>query len=165
MKKEFLSNKTLTDEFLSNIAFFVTDLRLAKMIFNEYLNILGSLDVILSNIENHYFDFFGEKIFSYAVFRATYPLESETLLRDEGFIYNFLNKKFNYWGKANNQEIISISKETELSLLGDEIQTNKNLKLLYLLLNKSYLSEDYRLYSAVFTKNVFKNENADRKFF
>lgn len=165
LKKEFLSNKTLTDEFLSNIAFFVTDLRLAKMIFNDYLNILGSLEVILSNIENPYFDFFGEKIFSYAVLRATYPLESETLLRDEGFIYNFLNKKFNYWGKANNQEIISISKETELSLLGDEIQTNKNLKLLYLLLNKSYLSEDYRLYSAVFTKNVFKNENADRKFF
>ena len=165
LKKEFLSNKTLTDEFLSNIAFFVTDLRLAKMIFNDYLNILGSLEVILSNIENPYFDFFGEKIFTYAVFRATYPLESETLLRDEGFIYNLLNKKFNYWGEANIQEIVSISKETELSLLGDEIQTNKNLKLLYLLLNKRYLSEDYRLYSAIFTKNVFKNEDADQKFF
>ena len=165
LKKEFLSNKTLTDEFLSNIAFFVTDLRLAKMIFNDYLNILGSLEVILSNIENPYFDFFGEKIFSYAVFRATYPLESETLLRDEGFIYNLLNKKFNYWGKANIQEIVSISKETELSILSDEIQTNKNLKLLYLLLNKRYLSEDYRLYSAIFTKNVFKNEDADQKFF
>lgn len=165
LKKEFLSNKTLTDEFLSNIAFFVTDLRLAKMIFNEYLNILGSLEVILSNIENHYLVFFGEKIFSYAVFRTTYPLESETLLRDEGCIYKFLNKKFNYWGKSNNQEKISISKEKELSHLGDEIQTNKNLKLLYLLLSISYLSEDYRLYGAVFTKNVFKNEDADRKFF
>ena len=165
LKNEFLSKKTLTNEFLSNIAFFVTDLRLVKMIFNDYLNILGSLEVILTNIENHNFDFFSEKFFSYAVFRNTYPHESETLLRDEGYIYELLNKKFNYWGKANNHEIISISKETELSLLGDEIQTNKNLKLLYLLLNKSYLTEDYRLYSAVFTKNVFKNENADRKFF
>lgn len=165
LKNEFLSKKALTNEFLSNIAFFVTDLRLVKMIFNDYLNILGSLEVILTNIENHNFDFFSEKFFSYAVFRNTYPHESETLLRDEGYIYELLNKKFNYWGKANNHEIISISKETELSLLGDEIQTNKNLKLLYLLLNKSYLSEDYRLYSAVFTKNVFKNENADRKFF
>ena len=167
LKKEFLSNKTLTDEFLSNIAFFVTDLRLAKMIFNEYLNILGSLEVILSNIENPYFDFFGEKIFSYAVFRATYPLESETLLRDEGYIYELLNKKFNYWGKNCNLERVSISKgnKKEISLLINEIQTNKNLKLLYLLLDKKYLSEDYRLYSAVFTKNVFKNEDADRKFF
>lgn len=167
LKKEFLSKKALTNEFLSNIAFFVTDLRLVKMIFNDYLNILGSLEVILTNIENHNFDFFSEKFFSYAVFRNTYPHESETLLRDEGYIYELLNKKFNYWGKNCNLERVSISKgnKKEISLLINEIQTNKNLKLLYLLLDKKYLSEDYRLYSAVFTKNVFKNEDADRKFF
>lgn len=97
LKNEFLSKKTLTDEFLSNIAFFVTDLRLVKMIFNDYLNILGRLDSLVAELQKSTIVTLANKLFSYATFRSSYTKEYEELLNNKGIIFDKLNKEIYYW--------------------------------------------------------------------
>lgn len=181
LKQKFLSKKALTDEFLSNIAIFVTDLRLVKMIFNDYLNILGALDSVFSTLQNPTIKLFAKKTFSYSVFRSVYPIESEELLKDEGIIFNYLNSKLAYYKNLDepeyNSNLNTIEEEKESTLLEkqshscnfDNAQLTEylsNKTLLRLLLNKNtgYLSEDYRLYSAVFPKDKFENEDNDVNF-
>ncbi|MDY5064125.1 MAG: hypothetical protein SPE82_05345 [Succinivibrio sp.] len=181
LKKQFLSKETLTDEFLSNIAFFVTDLRLAKMIFNDYLNILGSLDTVFSTLEISSIKLFAQKAFSYAVFRSVYPIECEELLNDEGIIFNYLNRKLSYYKKLDEPEyninFNTVEEEKESTLLEKQSQSGNFDKtqlteylsirpLLKLLIDEKSecLAEDYRLYSALFPKDKFKNKANDVKF-
>lgn len=181
LKKEFLSKKSLTDEFLSNIAFFVTDLRLVKMIFNDYLNILGSLSILFSTLQNASIKLFAQKSFSYAVFRSVYPIESEELLKDKGIIFNYLNSKLSYYKNLDEpeynsdlNEVNEKEKSTQLEKQShsgnlDNQQLAEYLSvrpLLRFLLNEKagYMAEDYRLYGAVFPKDKFKNKDTDVKF-
>lgn len=152
-KKEFLSSIALTDNFLSDIAKLISDLRLVKMIFNDYLNVLGSLEVVFSKNKNLKSDVFGKKIFSYSVFRSVYPVKYEELIKDIGPIFAYLNKK-NIENKISIQPIIN-----------DENLSDKEKNLLEFLLVKQYLSEDYRLYGASFSIEKFKSEDNDIKFF
>lgn len=152
-KKEFLSSIALTDNFLSDIAKLISDLRLVKMIFNDYLNILGSLEVVFSKNVNLKSDAFGKKIFSYSVFRSVYPFKYEELIKDIGPLFAYLNKK-NIENKISIQPIID-----------DENLSDKEKNLLEFLLDKQFLSEDYRLYGASFFIEKFKSEDNDIKFF
>lgn len=153
LKKEFLSCIALTDNFLSDIATLISDLRLVKMIFNDYLNILGSLEVVFSKNENLKSDVFGKKIFSYSVFRSVYPVMYEELIKDFGPIFAYLNKK-NIENKISIQPIID-----------DENLSDKEKNLLEFLLVKQFLSEDYRLYGASFSIEKFISKDNDIKFF
>lgn len=181
LKKQFLSKENLTDEFLSNIAFFMTDLRLVKMIFNDYLNILGSLDTVFSTLEISSIKLFARRAFSYAVFRSVYPIEFEELLKDEGFIFNYLNRKLSYYKKLDEPEynlnLNTVEEEKESTLLEKQSQSGNFGKtqlteylsirpLLKLLIDEKSecLAEDYRLYSALFPKDKFKNKPNDVKF-
>jgi hypothetical protein len=181
LKKEFLSTENVTDEFLSNIAFFVTDLRLVKMIFNDYLNILGSLDTVFSTLEISSIKLFAQKAFSYAVFRSVYPIECEELLKDEGIIFNYLNRKLSYYKKLDEPEynlnLNTVEEEKESTLLEKQSQSGNFDKkklteylsirpLLKLLIDEKSecLAEDYRLYSALFPKDKFKSKANDVKF-
>lgn len=104
MKNEFLSKETLTDEFPSNIAFFVTDLRLVKMIFNDYLNILGRLDSLVTELQKSTIMTLANKLFSYATFRSSYTKEYEELLNNKGIIFDKLNKEIYYWKEVEDLE-------------------------------------------------------------
>lgn len=179
LKKQFLSKENLTDEFLSNIAFFMTDLRLVKMIFNDYLNILGSLDAVFSTLEISSIKLFAQRAFSYAVFRSVYTIEFEELLKDEGIIFNYLNRKLSYYKKLDEPEynLNTVEEEKESTLLEKQSQSGNFGKtqlteylsirpLLKLLIDEKSecLAEDYRLYSALFPKDKFKNKPNDVKF-
>lgn len=180
LKSEFLSKENLDNDFLSDIALFITDIRLIKMIFNDYLNILGVLEVVLSKIENIKVKLFSLKIFSYAAFRTFYPNEYENLLKGRGIIFYRLNNKNEYWEKI--EEFFSNSKnnrnitESALKVILTKSETNSKLEhtlsnymlnkpLLRYLIDNNYLSEDYRFYGALFAKDTFQKETYDLDFF
>lgn len=180
LKREFFSIENLDDSFLSDIALFITDLRLVKIIFNDYLNILGSLEYVLSKIININFVFFSIKIFSYAVFRSIYPNEYKNLIQDKGIIFDRLNQGNSLW-KENKQfwdDILYHIDQKEKSINSKKEKPNEdkelNIKisdylkdrpLLQYLINNNFLSEDYRFYGAIFFKNTFKKETYDIEFF
>lgn len=180
LKKEFLSIENLDDSFLSDIALFITDLRLVKMIFNDYLNILGSLEYVFSKIENINFVFYSIKIFSYAVFRAIYPNEYKNLIQDKGIIFDRLNRENSHWKKTKKffDEVLStkIQKEKSLNRMKDKSNADNEFSiiisdylidkpLLQYLIDNNFLSEDYRFYGALFSKGTFQKETYDLDFF
>lgn len=64
----------------------MTDLRLVKMIFNDYLNILGRLDSLVTELQKSTIMTLANKLFSYATFRSSYTKEYEELLNNKGII-------------------------------------------------------------------------------
>ena len=182
LKNEFLSKKTLTDEFLSNIAFFVTDLRLVKMIFNDYLNILSRLDSLVAELQKSTIVTLANKLFSYATFRSSYTKEYEELLNNKGIIFDKLNKEIYYWkeeedlehqetpDKIKTKNYCSVFKDQNIddkSYVQRLLEYLSDKPLLSLLLNKkyNYLSADYRLYNSFFLKAKGLNTAEDIKFF
>ena len=157
----------LTDEFLKGISFYLTDLRLIKDIFNDYQNLVELYsDLFVDIFKPDESKNWACELFSYAVFRCAYPLESYKLNKNEGEIYYLLNRKYEFFqnkscGNSNNKqdnkflfdksfyEIVN----NDFSILNN-IEILKNNDLLRFLIINNYLSEKYRIFQVIFPSSI-----------
>ena len=159
--------ENLTDEFLKGISFYLTDLRLIKDIFNDYQNLVELYsDLFVDIFKPDESKNWACELFSYAVFRCAYPLESYKLNKNEGEIYYLLNRKYEFFqnkscGNSNNKqdnkflfdksfyEIVN----NDFSILNN-IEILKNNDLLRFLIINNYLSEKYRIFQVIFPSSI-----------
>ena len=145
---EYLSNDYLL--FLSN---FIFDLRLIKKIFNDYQTLFCGF----TNLDN--LQEYSEVIFSLAVLRAMYPKEYYELSKNEGVIYEILNK---VRGGGDNKELTksefaSIRKKyTKCDILKNDF--------IFEILKAKKLAENYRLFMSNLSDNILSDSDFDIEY-
>lgn len=142
---EYLSNDYLI--FLSN---FIFDLRLIKKIFNDYQTLFGGFTK-LNNLHE-----FSEVIFSLAVLRSMFPKEYYKLSKNEGVMYEILNKVACL---GENGEL----PQSELTYIRYKFTNNVLLSNNYIckILETKKLAENYRLFMSNLSENILSDEDRE----
>lgn len=142
---EYLSNDYLI--FLSN---FIFDLRLIKKIFNDYQTLFGGFTK-LNNLHE-----FSEVIFSLAVLRSMFPKEYYKLSKNEGVMYEILNKVACL---GENGEL----PQSELTYIKYKFTNNVLLSNNYIckILETKKLAENYRLFMSNLSENILSDEDRE----
>lgn len=134
---------------LSILSHYITDMRLLKNIYNEYIIYIGILG---SNNKFQQHDY--NQLFSLIVYKNLYPTDFSDLQFNKGNLYNVINSRSKIVKEQRQNLVAQINKiEEEIKKIGNEhLKDIKELQTLFLRLPSSFI---YR--SNVTIKDYYQN--------
>lgn len=124
---------------LGILSHYITDMRLLKNIYNEYIIYIDTLDSKNKKFKQHDYN----QLFSLIVYKNLYPTDFSNLQFNKGNLYNVINSRSKIVQEQNKSLTAQIDKiEDEIEKIENEFLQNKyELDILY-----SYESNRYRNY-------------------
>lgn len=134
---------------LSILSHYITDMRLLKNIYNEYIIYIGTLDS-KNKFQQHDYN----QLFSLIVYKNLYPTDFSDLQFNKGSLYNLINARSKIVKEQRQNLVAQINKiEEEIKKIGNEhLKDIKELQTLFLRLPSSFI---YR--SNVTIKDYYQN--------
>lgn len=135
---KYNSDLKLTEKFIQDISYFVSDMRVLKNAFNDY--VLSAQKILLSG-DNKANTLKNENLFALCLYKNLFPYDYILLQKNEGLIPQLVNK--DYLSKTVKEELEDKIKELEV-----EIEKIEKEKL-----------EDFNELKLIFTGRFFDTDN------
>lgn len=125
IKAKFKQETTLDQDFLSDIALYIDDMRLLVNIYNEYM--IYKYKLTSDNLDKN-------KLLAMIIYKNLYPSDFAKLHFNDGIVYKFLNNKINLIQQRINekQKIINAKKIDIKNIENEKIDNIIELKMIYL---------------------------------